>query len=44
MIKIFNHYLHRRTLTQVLLDFGLILFTVIVVGLSQSAQIGRAHV
>ncbi len=39
MIKIFNHYLHRRTLTQVLLDFGLILFTVIVVGLSQSAPL-----
>ena len=37
MIKIFNHYLHRRTLIQVAFDFGLILFAVFVVGLSMSA-------
>ncbi len=30
MIKIFNHYIHRRTVLQMLLDFGLILGTVLV--------------
>lgn len=30
MIKIFNHYIHRRTVLQLLLDFGLILGTVLV--------------
>ncbi len=39
MIKVFNHYLHRRTLVQIGLDFGLILFTVLVVGLSISAPL-----
>lgn len=29
MIKIFNHYIHRRTLLQIMLDFGLILATVL---------------
>ena len=29
MIKIFNHYIHRRTILQLLLDFGLILATVL---------------
>ena len=29
MIKIFNHYIHRRTLLQIILDFGLILGTVV---------------
>ena len=29
MIKIFNHYIHRRTILQLLLDFGLILVTVL---------------
>ena len=29
MIKIFNHYIHRRTILQLLLDFGLILGTVV---------------
>lgn len=29
MIKIFNHYIHRRTILQLLLDFGLILGTVL---------------
>lgn len=29
MIKIFNHYIHRRTLLQIILDFGLILGTVL---------------
>jgi sugar transferase (PEP-CTERM system associated) len=36
MIKIFNHYLHRRTLLQISFDFGLILFAVIGVGVSQA--------
>jgi sugar transferase (PEP-CTERM system associated) len=30
MIKIFNHYIHRRTLLQVFLDFGLVIGAVIV--------------
>jgi len=30
MIKIFNHYLHRRTIQQIFLDFGLILAAVLV--------------
>jgi len=29
LIKIFNHYIHRRTILQLLLDFGLILGTVV---------------
>ena len=29
MIKIFNHYIHRRTFLQILLDFGLVLVTVL---------------
>ncbi|MCB2008480.1 MAG: sugar transferase, partial [Rhodoferax sp.] len=29
MIKIFNHYIHKRTVLQLLLDFGLILGTVL---------------
>ena len=29
MIRIFNHYIHRRTILQLLLDFGLILGTVL---------------
>ena len=29
MIKIFNHYIHRRTLLQLLLDFGLVIGAVI---------------
>lgn len=29
MIKIFNHYIHRRTLLQIIFDFGLILGTVL---------------
>ncbi len=29
MIKLFNHYIHKRTLLQLLLDFGLILGTVL---------------
>ena len=29
MIKIFNHYIHRRTFYQILLDFGLVLATVL---------------
>ena len=29
MIKIFNHYIHRRTLLQIFLDFGLIIITVL---------------
>jgi sugar transferase (PEP-CTERM system associated) len=30
MIKIFNHYIHKRTVLQLLLDFGLILGTVLI--------------
>ena len=30
MIKIFNHYIHRRTLLQVLLDFGLVAVALLV--------------
>ena len=29
MIKIFNHYIHRRTLLQIILDFGLIIGIVV---------------
>jgi hypothetical protein len=35
MIRIFNHYLHRRTLMQILFDFGLIIATVLGAVLSQ---------
>jgi len=37
MIRIFNHYLHRRTLIQVLFDLGLIVAAVFVVAISQSS-------
>jgi len=30
MIKIFNHYIHKRTVLQMLLDFGLVLGTVLI--------------
>ncbi|SEL10270.1 sugar transferase, PEP-CTERM system associated/exopolysaccharide biosynthesis polyprenyl glycosylphosphotransferase [Roseateles sp. YR242] len=36
MIRIFNHYLHRRTLIQVLFDLGLIVAAVFAVAVSQS--------
>ena len=29
MIKIFNHYIHRRTLLQIILDFGLVIGVVL---------------
>lgn len=38
MIKIFDHYFHRRTLLQVLFDFGLVIFAVMVSMLSQAAD------
>lgn len=41
MVRIFNHYLHRRTLLQVLFDVGLIVFAVFSVVLSQGDQAGR---
>jgi sugar transferase (PEP-CTERM system associated) len=37
MIRIFNHYLHRRTLIQVFFDLGLIVAAVFAVALSQSS-------
>ena len=50
MIKIFNHYIHRRTLLQIILDFGLIVITVLLsfgwrtpdVGLTTSAALPSA--
>ncbi|MCH7344141.1 TIGR03013 family PEP-CTERM/XrtA system glycosyltransferase [Pelomonas sp. CA6] len=41
MVRIFNHYLHRRTLVQVLFDLGLIIAALFAVVLSQadSAQV-----
>lgn len=41
MIRIFNHYLHRRTLIQVLFDLGLIVAAVFAVALSQGAGGGQ---
>ena len=38
MIRIFNHYLHRRTLVQVLFDLGLIVAAVFAVALSQGSS------
>lgn len=38
MIRIFNHYLHRRTLIQVCFDLGLIVAAVFAVALSQSSN------
>ncbi len=38
MIRIFNHYLHRRTLIQVLFDLGLIVAAVFAVALSQGSS------
>ncbi len=50
MIKIFNHYIHRRTLLQIILDFGLIIITVLLsfgwrtpdLGLAASAALPSA--
>jgi sugar transferase (PEP-CTERM system associated) len=50
MIKIFNHYIHRQTLLQIILDFGLIIITVLLsfgwrtpdAGLSASAALPSA--
>ena len=41
MIRIFNHYLHRRTLIQVFFDLGLIL--VVVLGMSVGQADGAQH-
>lgn len=41
MIRIFNHYLHRRTLVQVLFDLGLIVAAVFAVALAQGG--GSQH-
>lgn len=38
MIKIFNHYFHKRTLLQICFDLGLVLATVVVAVLSQVAD------
>ena len=38
MIKIFNHYFHKRTLLQIFFDLGLVLATVVVAVLSQVAD------
>ena len=35
MIRIFNHYLHRRTLMQILFDFGFIIVAVLGAVLTQ---------
>lgn len=40
MIRIFNHYLHRRTLTQVMLDLGLIVAVVLGIGLGPLGDSG----
>ena len=50
MIKIFNHYIHRRTLLQIILDSGLIIITVLLsfgwrtpdIGLAASAALPSA--
>ncbi len=44
MIKIFNHYIHRRTVLQMLLDFGLILGTVLVATGWHMPDLARAAV
>jgi len=41
MIRIFNHYLHRRTLIQVSLDLGLIIIAIFAVVLSQGDSAGQ---
>jgi sugar transferase (PEP-CTERM system associated) len=41
MIRVFNHYLHRRTLLQVFFDLGLIIFALLAVTLSQGEQAGQ---
>ena len=41
MVRIFNHYLHRRTLLQVFFDLGLIIFAVFAVVLSQGEGAGK---
>ncbi len=41
MIRVFNHYLHRRTLLQVFFDLGLIIFALLAVTLSQGEQVGH---
>ncbi len=41
MIKIFNHYLHKRTLLQVFFDLGLVVVTVIASILWQSSDLSR---
>ena len=38
MIKVFNHYFHKRTLLQIFFDFGLVVATVVVTVLSQVAD------
>jgi len=40
MIRIFNHYLHRRTLMQVLIDLGLIVAVVLGIGLGPLSGAG----
>lgn len=42
MIRVFNHYLHRRTLLQVFFDLGLIIFALFAVLLSQGDQVRQA--
>ncbi|WP_349743807.1 TIGR03013 family XrtA/PEP-CTERM system glycosyltransferase [Roseateles cavernae] len=41
MVRIFNHYLHRRTLLQVFFDLGLIIVAVFAVVLSQGEGAGQ---
>jgi len=41
MVRIFNHYLHRRTLFQVFFDLGLIIFAIFAVVLSQGEGAGK---
>ena len=41
MIRVFNHYLHRRTLLQVFFDIGLIIIALFAVVLSQGDQAGQ---
>lgn len=38
MIKIFNHYFHKRTLLQIFFDFGLVVAAMVVAALSQVAE------
>jgi lipopolysaccharide/colanic/teichoic acid biosynthesis glycosyltransferase len=42
MIKIFNHYIHKRTVLQLLLDFGLILGTVLLATGIHTPDLARA--